>query len=182
MRVDIDGDGDIGLGDVLPEANLFKAAADGLDDAATDLQAAIDTWNPTVEDAFTALVIMIPTMGEYFEQWKLSSFVTGETDTTEKAFVATSRLFDVNGIVHGLDVTYDVLRSLVAEADAALDTQIDNGFSDLVAFVESLYQQEQDGKRFTPEEAELFGTEAQSKATTLVGFVSQAVGLLNLAV
>lgn len=182
LKVDIDGDGDIGVGDVLPEANLFKAAADGLDDATAEMQAAVDEWDPTVEDAFAALVTMIPTMGEYFEQWKLSAFVTGEETTDETAFVATSRLFDVNGIVHGLDVTYDIVRPLVAHVDAALDTRIETEFADLVAFVEDLYSQESEGKRFTPDEAELYGSEAQERAATLVGYVSQAVGLLNLAV
>ena len=182
LRVDIDADGAVGIGDVLPEANLFKAAADGLDDATTEMHAAVDAWNPTIEDAFSALVTMIPTMGEYFEQWKQSAFVTGEATTTESAFVATSRLFDVNGIVHGLDVTYDIICPLVANVDPALDTQIDDGFTDLVAFVSDLYEQESGGKTFTPDQAELYGTEAQDKASTLVGYVSQAVGLLNLAV
>lgn len=182
LRVDLDGDGDEGIGDVLPEANVFKAASDKLDSSTSELQTALDAWEPTLEDAFAALVTMIPTMGEYFEQWKLSSFVTGEDETTEKSFVATSRLFDVNGIVHGLDVTYDVIRSTVYEVAQELDAQIDEGFADLVAFVEDLYAQEQEGKRFTSDEAELYGTQAQDKASALVGLVSQAVALLGLTV
>ena len=39
------------------------------------------------EDAFTALVVMTPTMSEYFEAWKNSRFVAGDK-ATEKAFVA----------------------------------------------------------------------------------------------
>ncbi|HRA48419.1 MAG TPA: imelysin family protein [Thermomicrobiales bacterium] len=182
LRVDLDGDGDTALGDVLPEANLFKAAADILDSSTADMQAAIAAWEPSIEDAFTALVTMIPTMAEYFEQWRLSAFVTGADTTTEKAFVATSRLFDVNGIVHGLDVTYEVIRITVSAVDTELDTRIKSGFRDLVQFVEDLYAQEQGGKRFSPDEAELYGTEATDKSTALVGLVSQAVALLKITV
>jgi hypothetical protein len=181
LRVDIDGDGDQELGEVLPEANLFVATAQGLDEATAQMQAAVAEWQPTIEDAFTALVTMIPTMNEYFEQWKLSSFVTGET-STEASFVATSRLFDVNGIIHGLQLTYDEISPIVAEVDPALHQQIQAGFSDLVTFVADLYGQEVAGTRFTPEEADLFGSEAQAKATTLVGQVSQAIALLGLQV
>ena len=53
--------------------------------------AAIDAWEPTLEDAFMALVTMIPTMNEYFEQWKLSAFIQGD-EFQETAFVAVSRL------------------------------------------------------------------------------------------
>ncbi len=181
LRLDIDGDGTQELGEVLPEANVFAASSKALDDATAQMQAAVDEWEPTLEDAFTALVTMIPTMSEYFEQWKLSSFVTGET-STEPSFVATSRLFDVNGIVSGLQLTYSEISPVVAEVDPALHAQITAGFTDLVAFVGDLYQQEVDGTRFTPEQADLYGTEAQSKAAALTGQISQAIALLGLQV
>jgi hypothetical protein len=181
LRVDVDGNDTQELGEVLPEANVFVASSQGLDDATSQMQAAVNDWEPTLEDAFTALVTMIPTMNEYFEQWKLSSFVTGET-STEASFVATSRLFDVNGIVHGLQLTYGEINPVVAEVDPDLHAQIDHGFTDLVIFVADLYAQEQAGTRFSPEEADLFGSEAQAKATTLVGQVSQAIALLGLQV
>ncbi len=72
LRLDIDGDGTQELGEVLPEANILHGSISGLDDATTELLAAVEAWEPTIEDAFTALTTMIPTMNEYFEQWKLS--------------------------------------------------------------------------------------------------------------
>ena len=56
------------------DVNL-QAAAHALSDAAGQMQAAVQAWSPTREDDFTALAVMIPTMNEYFEQWKLSAFV-----------------------------------------------------------------------------------------------------------
>ena len=34
-------------------------------------------WKPTASDAFTSVVVMVPTMSEYFGQWKVSRFVLG---------------------------------------------------------------------------------------------------------
>jgi hypothetical protein len=181
LRVDLDGNGTVDFGEVLPEANILQASVAGLDDATTELQTAVNEWEPTIEDAFTALTTMIPTMNEYFEQWKLSRFVTGDA-STETAFVAISRLSDINGIINGLDVTYNAISPAVIAVDPALDAQIKAGFADLVAYVTDLYDQENAGTTFTPEQADLFGAEAQSRATKLVGQVSQAIALLGLQV
>jgi iron uptake system EfeUOB component EfeO/EfeM len=180
LEVDLDGDGAVGVGEVLPEAELLLAAAQGLDMATGDLVTAVDAWQPTLEDAFMALVTMIPTMNEYFEQWKLSSYIQGD-EFQESAFIAVSRLSDINSILTGLDVTYDKVRPVVQGADADLDTQIDAGFVDLVGYVSDLYAQEQAGTVFAPEEADAFGTEAQNKATALAALVAQAAAKANVA-
>jgi hypothetical protein len=181
LRIDVDGDGELGLGEVLPEANLFVAGARVLDQATDEMIAAVDEWQPTIEDAFAALTTMIPTMNEYFEQWKLSTFVSGEA-STQTTFVANSRLLDVGGILNGLSVTYDEISPIVVQVDPALHAQIDAGFADLEGFVADLSAQEQGGTQFTPEQADLFGTEAQDRATRLVGQVSQAIALLGIQV
>ena len=180
LAVDLDGDGNVGIGEVLPEAEILLAAAQGLDIATGQMVEAVEAWEPTLQDAFMALVTMIPTMNEYFEQWKLSAFVAGN-DFEETAFIAVSRLFDINGILTGLDVTYDKVRPVVGGVDADLDTQIDTGFDDLVGYVGDLYAQEQDGVIFTPEEADALGTEAQDKATALAALVAQAAAKADIA-
>ena len=177
---DLDGDGEIGSVDVLPEANLFAGAAEGLDGATADMIAAISAWEPTLSDVFSAEVTMIPTMTEYFEQWKNSVFVAGAEGAQETAFVGLSRLFDINGILTGLHTAYQELSPAVAAVDEELDSQIQSGFDELVSFVADLFEQEQSGVVFTPEEADLFGTEAQNQATALAGQVAQAAALLNV--
>ncbi|GIW03445.1 MAG: Efem/EfeO family lipoprotein [Thermomicrobiales bacterium] len=179
LRVDLDGDGQTGLGDALPDANVVLASTQALDEGAGRLQAAVASWQPTLEDAFTALSTMIPTMNQYFEQWKQSVFVAG-ANAQETAFVGSSRLLDVVGIVRGLDVTYDAVSSVVAARQPDLHQQIDAAFTDLGQFVETLYAQENQGKRFTAEEADLLGAEAEDRATVLAGLVSQAIALLGL--
>jgi len=180
LEVDLDGNGAVELGEVLPDAEILLATAQGLDQAAGQMLAAIEAWEPTLEDTFGALITMTPTMNEYFEQWKFSAFVAGSDSFQETAFVGVSRLFDINGILNGLNFAYENISPVVAQADTSLDTQIESGYENLVGYVDDLYQREQDGQQFSPEEADLFGTEAQDKATALAGQVAQAAALAGV--
>jgi hypothetical protein len=180
LRVDLNGDGSIGVGEALPEAEILLASAQGMDIATDQLVKAVDAWEPTLEDAFMAMVTMVPTMNEYFEQWKLSVFISGN-QFEMTGFIAVSRLFDITGILNGLDITYDKVRPVVGNVDPDLDAQIDAGFADLVGYVTDLYEKEKAGAQFSPEEADAFGTEAQDKATALAARVAQAAAKANIA-
>ncbi|MCZ2126589.1 MAG: hypothetical protein LC099_02315 [Anaerolineales bacterium] len=179
LPVDLNGDGSLGVSEALPEAEILLAATQALDVASDQTLDAVKAWQPTLEDAFMAMVTMIPTMNEYFEQWKLSAFVSGG-NFEGTSFIAASRLLDVTGILSGLDLTYDNIRPIVANADASLDSQIAAGFSDLVKYVNNLYDQEKAGTIFSPEEADSFGTEAQNKAAALAALVAQAAAKANV--
>ena len=74
------------------------------------------------QDAFTALVVMTPTMSEYFEAWKNSRFVAGDK-AQEKAFVAASRLQDIADILGGLEPSTAASQPQIASVDAAQATQ-----------------------------------------------------------
>jgi hypothetical protein len=181
VQPDFDGDGQMEFGEALPEANVLKSAAEALDSYTAQLLAAAQAWQPTETDAFTALVVMVPTMSEYFDSWKNSRFVLGE-DSTQRDFVAISRLSDIQGILGSLQVVYQNVSPRVKMADAAQDQQIADGLADLQAFVADVHQQEQGGKRFTPEEADLLGAEAQNRATAITGQVSQVAALLKIEI
>lgn len=179
-RVDLDRDGAVAMvGDSLPEVKMFLAVAGAIDDAAIEMGQAVDGWDPTLSDVFTALVVMVPTMNEYFGQWKESRYVAGAA-SGEASFVAVSRLFDINGILTGLDVAYQHVTGLVAEQDASLDAQIRAGFEQLLGYVGDLYDQERAGRQFTAAEADLFGTEAQELATTLSALLARAAEVLEI--
>ena len=177
--VDLDGDGEIGVTEVLPNANFLLGVTQRLDEETQNMVTAIDEWEPTQEDAFTALVVMIPTMSEYFGQWKESAFIAGD-DATETAFVATSRLFDITNILTGLRLTYETVSPIVAESNADLNDQITTGFDDLQTYVSDLYEDEQDGTAFEAEEVDLLGTEAQDRAEALAALVAQAADELGI--
>ena len=59
---------------------------------------------------------MVPTMSEYFGQWKESRFVQGAAADSE-AFNVVSRLSDINDIISGLEVVYDGVEPTIAEDD-----------------------------------------------------------------
>jgi len=181
LDVDLDGDGEVSFSEVLPEAIIFLGAAQGLDMATSELLDALEAWEPTLEDAFTAMVIMVPTMNEYFGQWKESAYIAGDASESE-SFIALSRLVDISGILTGLDVTYDQVGVVVAEHDADLHAQIDIGFNVLLTFVDDLYTQEQDGVVFNSEEADFFGAEAQRQAENLSALLAQAADELELEI
>lgn len=179
LEVDLDGDGVIEVTESLPEAVYLLGGADALLDTSTQLQEAVAAWEPTLSDAFTALVVMLPTAGDYFEQWKISQFVSGDAAETD-SFVGVSRLVDVLGIYNGLSVTWDNVGPLVAEVDPALAETITIGIADIIDFVQDIRDQEIAGTVFTAEEVEQYGAEVQVKGDTVAGYVTQAAALLDI--
>jgi hypothetical protein len=181
VRADFNGNGKIEFGEALPDANVLKAASEALDRYAGELAAAAAKWQPTTSDAFTALVVMVPTMSEYFESWKHSRFLMGAA-STQRDFVAISRLADIQDILGGLEVVYGGVEPLVRSVDSTSAGQIGQRLRDLRAFVAGIHRQERAGKRFKPEDADTLGAEAQARATAITGQVSQAAARLNIRV
>lgn len=177
--VDLDSNGEEDFAELLPDAAMLLAGTQTLNSVAEELAASAEAWEPTESDAFTALVVMVPTMSEYFGSWKESRFVAGD-DATRTDFVAISRLSDIQDILGGLQVVYQSVSPLVVAESADFDSAIGEGLTDLYAYVADLYTQEQDGRVFTAEEADFFGSEAQDRADTITGQVAQAAALLNI--
>ncbi|MCA9858989.1 MAG: hypothetical protein KC438_04665 [Thermomicrobiales bacterium] len=179
LKVDFDGDGTIEIGEALPDANFLLGTMQGLNQASLDLQAAVAAWEPTPEDAFTALLTMVPTMNEYFDDWKNSPFVLGQ-DSTAESFVAVSRLVDVAGILNGLLVTYDHVQGVVLSVNPELAAQIDAGLDEMMAFVTDIHAQEDGGTRFTPEQADIFAAQMEEMSSASAGQITQAMALLGI--
>ncbi|MCB9131098.1 MAG: EfeM/EfeO family lipoprotein [Anaerolineales bacterium] len=178
---DLDASGTQDFGESLPDANVLKAAADALVDYSAQLRSASQDWQPSESEAFTALVVMVPTMNEYFNSWKSSRFVSGE-EATQRDFVAISRLADMQDILASLQVVYSGVKPLAESVNADQAAQIENGLADLKSFVAGVHSQEQGGKRFSAEEADILGAEAQNRATALAGQISQVAAQLNIEI
>ena len=181
VEPDLDGDGKSEFGESVPDADFYVAAAREFERNARALDAAAQKWQPTKEDVFTSLVVMVPTMSEYFEAWKNSRFVAGE-NSKEKAFVVASRLQDIGDILGGLVLVYDNVAPDVAKADAAQAKQTGRSLKNLHAFVGELERKEEGGRKYTAEEADTLGAEAQQRAEAIAGQVSQAAEQLNIQV
>ncbi len=176
---DVDGDGQVSFGEGLPDADVYLAATEEFANQAANLDADAQAFEPTESDAFTAITVMTPTMSEYFEAWKNSRFIAGE-NATELGFVAASRLSDIADILEGLVLTYDQVEPLIAAENPQQAAQTKKELADLLAYVEDLRDQEAEGKKFTAEEADTLGAEAQRQAEAIAGQVTQAAKQLNI--
>ena len=178
---DFNGDGKIEFGESLPDANVLKAAADALADYSAQLADASAQWTPTESDAFTALVVMVPTMSEYFNSWKNSRFIQGDA-STQRDFVAISRLADIQDIIGSLQVVHKDISPAIQAADKGQDEAIGKGLADLKAFVADVYALEKSGKRFKPEDADLLGKEAEDRADAITGQIAQVAAKLGVKI
>jgi hypothetical protein len=181
VRADLDGDGKLEFGEALPDAAVFKAAADAFALYATKLDASSRAWKPTASDAFTAVVVMVPTMSEYFGQWKTSRFVLGDKARSD-AFNVVSRLSDIGDILGGLRVIYAGIRPAIASVDSQQAAQTKRELDSLWKYVGTLRTQEQAGRRFTPAQADTLGRTAQERATAIAGQVTQAAARLKVKI
>ena len=178
---DVNGDGTVEFGEGLPVAAAWLGVTRDFDRYAGELDAAAQEFEPTPSDAFSALVIMTPTMSEYFEAWKNSRFVSGDA-ASEQAFVATSRLSDIADILEGLVFTYDGVRPMIANADAAQAKQTQTSLEELQSFAADLRDREEQGRKYTAEEADALGSQAQQQAEAIAGQITQAAAKLDVPI
>ncbi|MGK2931334.1 MAG: imelysin family protein [Solirubrobacterales bacterium] len=174
VKPDVNCDGKVEFGEGLPDANILKAAADEMDKQANDLDADAQEIVINDSDAMTAITVMTPTMSEYFEQWKLSSFVAGEGNQKDASFVATSRLSDIADILTGINVTYDEIEPMIAADNPDQAEQTSAELKDLLKRAEDLRDREAAGEKFTPEQADQLGAQMQAQAEKIAGQVTQA--------
>jgi hypothetical protein len=179
VKADLDGDGTVEFGEVLPDAGVLAATARSFVSYARESDAAARAWKPNASDVLTALVVMVPTVEGYFGEWKSSRAIAG-AGTTVKAFVSHSRLVDVHGILFSLQNVYKGVKPLVARAGAAQSARIGTALQELTRFVDGIYAQERAGKRFTPKQADLLGGQAQKRANAIAGQIAQVAGVLGI--
>ena len=175
---DVDGDGEVSFGEGVPDANFLVAAMRDFDEMAHQLDADAQEFEPTQSDAFTAITVMTPTMSEYFEAWKNSRFVSGGGSTAE--FAAASRLQDIADILEGIVFTYEEVQPQIARESRQQAEQTASALNDLLAFVEDIRDREQGGRRFSAEQADTLGSEAQRQAEAIAGQVTQAAQRLGV--
>jgi len=181
VEPDLDGDGKVEFGEAVPDADFYVAAARGFEKYSKELDTAAREWEPSPADALTALVVMTPTMSEYFGAWKNSRFIAGDK-ATEKAFVAASRLQDIADILGGLVLVYDNVKPLVAKADVQQADQTKQSLTKLHAFAAQLRDKEAGGRKYTAEEADTLGSQAQERAEAIAGQITQAAAKLNIEI
>jgi hypothetical protein len=182
LQPDYDGDGQVDLGDALPDANVLKGAADAFVQYTAELETAARAWQPTQAEAFGALIANVPTFTDFMESWKNSYFVMGEASGS-RGFVATSRLSDLSDNILSWQKIYAGLSPAVRAALPEQDAQIQRDLETLQSYVSGLYHQEsKEGRRFTPEEADQLNAEGQNRAAAIAGQLAQVAAQLGISV
>ena len=88
---------------------------------------------------------------------------------------------DIADILEGLVLTYDQIEPLIAAENPQQAEQTGKrARPSLLAFVEDLRDREVDGKKYTAEEADTLGAEAQRRAEAIAGQVTQAAQRLGI--
>lgn len=158
----------------LPRAEVLVASAKDVNAKIGTLLADSKAWNASVSDCFGAMIVMTPTLSDYFEDWKESRF---SADKSGK-FQAVSRISDMTGIMSSCDVMYKAVKDDLATKDKALAKSINLGFNDILNFLDQLDKREKAGK-ITASEIDELAEQAKEKTDKLVPQIEQGSALLG---
>jgi hypothetical protein len=161
-----------GDGKTMPRPEVLTAAAADVNRKIGNLDADANAWNASVSDCFGAMVVMTPTLSDYFEDWRESRY------STEKSgrFQAVSRISDMRGIMGSCQVMYDAVEKNVAEKDKALAKSVTTGFKEIMAFLDKIEDREKQGTIKGAEIDEL-ATQAKEKTDKIVPQIEQSAAL-----
>lgn len=156
----------------LPRPEVLVAAARETDKTIDALLADARAWEASVRDCFGAMIIMTPTLSDYFEDWKESRFAADKSGR----FQAVSRISDMRGIMGSCQVMYEAVEKDVAAKDPALAKSVRSGFAEIMAFLDKIEARENQG---TIKEAEIdeLATQAKEKTDKLVPQIEQSAAV-----
>ena len=125
---------------------------------------------------------MVPTMSEYFGQWKVSRFVLGNRAKGD-AFNVVSRLSDIGDILGGLRVIYAGIRPAIAQVDRQQAAQTKRELDELWTFVvRSCARRSGPAAGSRPSRPTSLGRTAQERASAIAGQVTQAAARLKVKI
>ena len=159
----------------LPRPEVLTAAAKDADTKIAALLKDSQAWNATVEDCFGAMVVMTPTLSEYFEDWKESRYAADKSGR----FQAVSRISDMRGIMSSCAVMFKAVKPSVAAKDKALAKSIDLGFDEILKFIDLLDKREKKGGIKEAEIDEL-AAQAKEKTDKLVPQIEQGAAVAGI--
>jgi soluble cytochrome b562 len=161
----------------LPRPEVLTAAAVDVNKKLGELLADARSWNASVGDCFGAMVVMTPTLSDYFEDWKESRY------SKEKSgrFQAVSRVSDMRGIMGSCQVMYEAVEKKVAEKDKSLAKSVDSGFKGIMSFIDKIEAREKQGEIKGAEIDEL-ATQAKEKTDKLVPQIQQSAAVIGVKV
>ena len=161
----------------LPRAEVLVAAARDTDRKIGALLADCKAWKASVADCFGAMIVMTPTLSDYFEDWKESRY----SDKKSGRFQAVSRVSDMRGIMSSCAVMYDAVESQVRGKDPALAKATRKGFEGILSFLDLIGKREKAGS-IQPAEIDELARQAKEKTDKLVPQIEQGAAVVGIKV
>jgi imelysin len=162
---------------LLPRPEILAAAANDVKKKLGELLADAKAWNASVSDCFGAMIVMTPTLSDYFEDWKESRYANEKSGR----FQAVSRVSDMRGIMGSCQVMYEAVEGQVAEKDKSLAKSVDGGFKGIMSFLDKIETREKQGEIKGAEIDEL-ATQAKEKTDKLVPQIEQSAAVVGVKV
>jgi hypothetical protein len=162
---------------LLPRPEILAAAANDVNKKLGELLADAKAWNASVSDCFGAMIIMTPTLSDYFEDWKESRYAKEKSGR----FQAVSRVSDMRGIMGSCQVMYEAVEGQVAEKDKSLAKSVDAGFKGIMSFLDKIEKREKQGEIGGAEIDEL-ATQAKEQTDKLVPQIEQSAAVVGVRV
>ena len=156
----------------VPRPEVLLAAGKDVDRKIGELLASSQKLDPVTKDLVSAMITMTPTLSEYFEEWKESRY-----GDQKGKFQAVSRVSDMRGILGSCSLMYDAVHAELVPKDKALATSIQNGFKDIMAFIENIDARKKKGSITTAQIDEL-AEQAKARTDKLVPQIEQAQALV----
>lgn len=167
----------VGDGKTMPRPEVLVAAAKDVNKKIGELVADANAWNASVSDCFGAMVVMTPTLSDYFEDWKESRYAKDKSGR----FQAVSRVSDMRGIMGSCQVMYEAVEKDVAAKDKALAKSVSSGFKEIMAFLDKIEAREKQGEIKGAEIDEL-ATQAKEKTDKLVPQIEQSAAVSGVKI
>jgi hypothetical protein len=161
----------------LPRPEVLVAASADANEKIGSLLADAKEWNASVSDCFGAMVVMTPTLSDYFEDWKESRYSKDKSGR----FQAVSRVSDMRGIMGSCQVMYEAVEKSVAEKDKALAKSVSSGFKGIMGFLDKIEDREKEGEIKGAEIDEL-ATQAKEKTDKLVPQIEQSAAVTGVKI
>lgn len=154
---------------MVPRPEVLLAASKDVDRKIGELLRDAKVLNPTSADLVGAMIVMTPTLSDYFEDWKESRY---SADKSGK-FQAVSRVSDMRGIMSSCAVMYDAIHADLLKKDAALAASVQKGFKDILSFLDTIEAREKKGG-IKPAEIDELAEQAKARTDKLVPQIEQA--------
>ncbi|MBV9228348.1 MAG: EfeM/EfeO family lipoprotein [Chloroflexi bacterium] len=172
------------VGNVLPDANVLKSAADAMDQYTGELLKAVQQWQPTLSDVFNALLQDLISVKAFFDSWESVLFVADDA-TRQFDMSVHSRLDDLIDAMSGWQKIYENISPLARTVDRMQDGQITKGLSDLKAYISTIrshYVQDPQSKDFTLEKVDLTSSDAENRANAVYDQIVRVATKLKVAI